>query len=131
MNNLLQKLSEKIRNAYESSVTIDEAEKLAAEFLHAQIEISNALQSVDLDSRMRKSGLKAIKAAVYLEHATKSEKKPTESMLDALVTRDELVQTEQNSFDESESNRLALENQLAIVREAHIFFRGVSRGRFE
>jgi hypothetical protein len=95
-------LEDKIKAAYESGVTLDEAEKLASEFLSAMIGISEDLRSADLSSRMRKTALKAVKAAVYMNEATKTDKKPTESMLAALIDKNEIVQSEQESFDKVE-----------------------------
>lgn len=124
-------LVNKIKNTYESGVTMDEAERLAAEFLGAMLSASEALKSSDLDARMRKSGTKALKASVYLREATKGDKKPTESMLSALVDSNTVVQEEQDAVDSAEATRDALERQYNIFREAHIYYRGISKGRFE
>ena len=120
-----------IQSAYESSLTIPEAEKHAARFLSAQMDIAEGLAKIDLDVRSRKNGLKAIKSAVYLEHAMKDTKKPSDVMLDALVSQSSLVQAEQDAFDTLEVERNRLDNYLSIFKDAHIFFRGVSKGRFE
>jgi hypothetical protein len=124
-------LEDKIKAAYESGVTLDEAEKLASEFLSAMIGISEDLRSADLSSRMRKTALKAVKAAVYMNEATKTDKKPTESMLAALIDKNEIVQSEQESFDKVEVERDALERTFNILREAHLHFRAISKGRFD
>lgn len=126
-----KELEKDIQNAYESSPTIEEAEKLAAKFLTAQIECGKALSVADLDSRMRKSGLKAVKAAVYMDAATKGEKKPTEAMLAAIVDTDKLVQGEQEGFDTADVERNQLENYLSVFRDSHIYFRALAKGRFE
>lgn len=120
-----------IQSAYESSVTIQEAEKLAARFLHAQIEVSEQLRGADLDARMRKSGVKALKSAVRMEEVRKHEKKPTEGTLEDVVNTNEMVTQEQEALDKSEVDRDLLSNYLNIFKDAHIFFRGVSKGRFE
>lgn len=121
-------LEAKITASYESGVTVEEAERLAGEFLHAQIRTSQELKVQDLGCRMRKSGVKAIKAAVYMEAATKTDKKPSDVMLNAIVDINELVQGEQRAFDEAEAAKDDLERFYNIFREAHIFFRGVSKG---
>lgn len=124
-------LTSKIKGAYEIGTTLEEAERLAAEFLHAQLMVGTHLQAADLNARMRKSGVKAIKAAVYLDGATKGDRKPSDVLLQAVVDSDKLVQTEQQSLDEAEVERNALENYLSVFKEAHIFFRGAAKGRFE
>ncbi len=124
-------LTKDIKRTYEEGVTIEEAEKLAGKFLHAQLEVAKVLAEADLDARMKKTGVKAIKAAIYLDEATKGDKKPSDVMLNALVDSNELVRGEQVSFDEAEVNSDSLQNHLNIFKEAHIYFRGIAKGRFE
>ncbi len=110
---------------------MEEAEKLAAKFLSAQLRLANELRTADLDSRMRKAGLKAIKASVYLAAATIVDggKKPTEAALAAMVDSNEIVSGEQSAFDKAECDRDLLQNYFNVFREAHVFFRGISRGQ--
>lgn len=128
---LCQSLTDSIQKAYESQVTIPEAEALAAKFLHGSILVGSALRTVDLDARMRKSGLKAIKAEVYLNAIKSSEKKPTEAALESMINVDPTVREEQNALDNAEVTRDELKNYLAVFHEAHVFFRGISKGKFE
>lgn len=131
INKLFSELELDIQNAYESGVTIPDAEKLAAKFLGAQIAISNELRNQDLDSRMKKSGVKAIRAAVYLAKVQESEKKPSDVMLEAHVNTSEVVSSQQELFDTSEVDKDLLQNYLNVARDGHVFFRTVARGRFE
>lgn len=126
-----EELSESIKAAYESSVTIEEAEKLAAKFLHGQLQVAEQLRNADLDARMKKSGLKAVKAAVYMDGATRSEKKPSDVLLDHVINQDGSVNAAQDALDKAEVNRDHLQSYFSVFKEAHIFFRGVSKGRFE
>lgn len=121
-----QKLEDKIIDSYESGITLPEAEKLAAEFLAAQMTISRELSKSDLDSRMRKSGVKAIRAALYTEARSKAEK-TTEGAIAALLDVNEIVISEQNAFDEAEVSRDELERLYSICNNAHIYFRGVAK----
>ncbi len=130
-NKLFEELKLDIEKAYEEGVTLEHAERLAAKCLSIQIQLSAQLSNADLDSRMKKSGLKAIKAVVYMKAATSGDKKPTEAMLTAIIDSDELVLGEQNRFDEAEVLRNQLENAYDICKEAHIYFRGIAKGRFE
>lgn len=135
MNNqflaMCEDLTNDIKKAYEGGCELAEAERLAAKFLHAQIQVGTELQKADLDARMRKTGVKAIRAAVYLDGATKGDKKPSDTLLEAVVNSDKIVQDEQTSLDTAENNRNAFENYLSVFREAHIYFRGIAKGRFE
>lgn len=128
---LCKDLEDKIKTAYTEGTTLEEAEKLAGEFLYAQIKVSQELKAADLDSRMRKSGVKAVRAAIYMEAATKGDKKPSDVLLEALVNMNELVQGEQTAFDSAEASRDDLERYYNIFREAHVHFRTVAKGRFE
>jgi len=124
-------LEKDIEGAYSEGTNLEQAERLAAKFLTGQLLVSKELEASDLDSRMRKSGLKAIKAAVYMEAATKGDKKPSDTFLQSVVDMDQVVGDAQNLLDSSEVNRDKLERYYNIFREAHVFFRGVSKGRFE
>lgn len=126
-----EELEQDIKRAYEQSVSTDEAERLAAKFLLAQLEAGRELASLDLDARMKRTNLKALKATVYLECATKPERKPTEAALAALVDSDKLVMQEQDAWDTAEVSRNKIENYLDVFRNAHIYYRSISKGKFE
>jgi hypothetical protein len=124
-------LENDIKEAYEGNVTIPDAEKLAAKFLGAQMVLARELSVIDLSARMRKSGTKAVRAAVYLNEAGAQEKKPSDVMLNAKVDSSDLVETSQKELDEAEIERDLLESYASTFREAHIFFRGVCKGKYE
>lgn len=131
MNKAYESLIQSIIKSSEEGVTIPEAERLAGTSLAIMAELSVDLREADKDRRMRKRGVKAIKSAVRMEEIKKHDKKPTEGYLDDTVNLSELVSGEEASFDDSEINKEELERQYGIVKEAHLFFRGISKGRFE
>jgi hypothetical protein len=128
---LCEELKNDIKKSYEQGVGLDEAERLASKFLDAQMTIADHLRNTALDARMKKSGVKAVKAAVYMDAATKTEKKPSDAFLQALVDMNELVLGEQKSLDEAEIEVETLHNYFSIFKDAHIHFRSVAKGRFE
>lgn len=128
---ICKKLEEKIKSSYEEGVSLEVAERLAAEFLHAQMLVSNELKIADLDSRMRKTGVKAVRAAIYADTCSKSDKKPTEAQIEHTINVNELVQGEQKSLDAAETNRDDLTRYYNIFREAHIYYRGIAKGKFD
>jgi hypothetical protein len=128
---LCKQLELKIQNSYQEGTSLEDAEKLAAEFLGAMMSVSAELKAADLNARMRKVGVKAIRAAIYNEACAKSDKKPTEAQLENTINLNELVQGEQTDFDKAEVDRDALERYYQIFREAHVYYRGVSRGKFD
>jgi len=126
---LCESLESEIIASYDEGITLADAEKLSAKFLHAQMRVSKELYQVDLDSRMRKSGVKAIRAAVYLDGATKGDKKPSDVLLQAMVDVDAIVISEQQAFDEAESKKANLERYMDIFTNAHVYYRQVSKGQ--
>lgn len=127
---LCEQLETKIKDSYEQGITLEQAERLASEFLYAQLAASGELRKADLDSRMKKSGVKAIRAAVYLNEVKGAEKKPTEAMIQSIIDSDELVAGEQKGFDVAEVERDDLKRYYDIFTNAHIHFRGVAKGSF-
>lgn len=126
-----EELEQDIKNAYEVAISTEEAERLAAKFLLAQLETGRELAQLDLDARVKKTGLKAFKATVYLENVAKNEKKPSDVLLQAIVDSDKLVCQEQDAYDNAEVLREKIQNYLNVFRDAHIYFRGVAKGKFE
>jgi hypothetical protein len=129
---LFQDLEKEIQDAYTGDgKTAEEAEKLAAKFLHAQMQISASLKVADLDARMRKAGIKTVRGTIYLDEVSKAEKKPSDVLLEQVLNINELVISAQHDYDEAEVNKAELERWYDITREAHIYFRALSKGRFE
>ena len=124
-----KELENHIISAYEEGCTIEEAEKLASKFLHGQLQVSAALKESDLSARMRKSGLKAVRAAVYTDIKSKGEKLTVDAMEHSLNMND-LVCGEQDALDNAEVDRDDLKRYYDIFQNAHIFFRGIAKGNF-
>lgn len=127
----LKALEKKIIDTYESGVTLEEAEKLAAEFLHAQLSVSSELSKADLDARMKKSGNKAIRSTAYLEIVSAADKKPTEAQIAAFIETDKTVTVQQDLLDRAEVLLAELERYYSIFQNAHIYYRGIAKGKFE
>jgi hypothetical protein len=123
-------LEQIIANAFEGETTMQEAERLAARFLVAQMQVSNELRNADLDSRMRKTGTKTLRAALYLNIVNNAEKKPTEAQIAATIDTDSMVEEEQKSLDTAEVDRENLRRYYDIFGNAHIYFRGMAKGNF-
>lgn len=124
-----EELEKDIISSYEEGCTIEHAEKLAAKFLHGQLQVSQALKQQDLDSRMRKSGLKAVRAAVYAEIKAKGEKNTVDQM-EHMLNMNDLVSAEQDALDTAEVSRDDLKRYYDIFQNSHIYFRGVAKGAF-
>lgn len=127
---LCKELESEIEKAYTTGVTLEQAERYAAQFLGAQMKVSAELTKSDLDARMRKSGVKAVRAAVYLDTVGGAEKKPTEAQIAAIIDTNRVVSEEQDGFDRAEVLKAELERYYDIFLNAHIYFRGVAKGSF-
>lgn len=127
----MQSMEEDIKSVYFNSPTPKDAEQLATKLLYTQIEIGQRLRAAELDFRMKRAGLKTIRSAVYLEECRKSDKKPTETMLECLINTSPLVTDAQSSLDYAEALKNELDNLLNVARESHIFLRALSKGRYE
>ncbi len=128
---LCKSLESKIQQSYTGGVTTEDAEKLAGEFLGAMMAVSNELKNADLNARMRKVGVKAVRAAIYNDACSKADKKPTEAQLENTINLNEVVQGEQTDLDKAEVDRDGLERYYQIFREAHLHFRTIAKGRFD
>ena len=123
-------LEQDVQRAYEESVTVEEAERLAAKVLTVQLKIARELAITDLNARMRKNGLKAQRAQAYMDECNKSEKKPAEGYLENVVTLDPKVKLAQATYDEQDARKESLTLYLGIFKDAHIYFRGIARGNY-
>lgn len=126
-----QELEALIEHTYISGVTQLEAESLAARFLHAQMVVSAELKKSDLDSRMKKTGFKSVKAAIYANLKSDTSVKHTVDSLDHAINLNEVVQVEAGLLDTAEVERDELIRYYNIFREAHIYYRGVGKGKYE
>jgi hypothetical protein len=124
-------LKEAIERAYSEGVTIPDAEKLAARTLTIRLELSDEIKQVALDARMKKHGVKAVRADVYMEELCKHDKKPAESFLEHAVNLSEKVATEETSFAEAEAEYQKLMAYLDVFKDAHLYFRNIAKGTFE
>ncbi len=121
-------LEEKVITSYSNGVSLDEAERNAGQFLHATMVVGAELTRADLDARTRKSGVKGIRAAIYLDIVQTTDKKPTETAIDSMITVNKLVAAEQKALDSAEVRKAELERLYDIFNQAHVYFRQMSRG---
>lgn len=131
LDTLVARLQKAVTDAYESGVTMEEAERLAAMCLSAQLDIAKALSAADLDSRMKKNGLKATKANAYMREINAHDKKPAEGFLDQAVALDPLVNTTVDLFERADARKEELTLYFGIFKDAHIYFRGISKGNYQ
>lgn len=125
-----KQLEAKIIQTYTTGVSLEGAEKLAAEFLGAMLLVSDELKKADLSARMRKTGVKAVRAALYADAVKGQDKKPTETAIQSSIDSNDTLISEQNSYDSAEVDKASLDRYYDIFSNSHIFFRGVAKGSF-
>lgn len=130
LDNLFQELRDFVTEAYEQGTTIEEAEKIAARCLGAQLDIAKALSTADLDSRMKKNGMKASKAKAYSVEMNKYDKKPSDSVLENAVALDPLANQSVDAYEKADAKREELTLYFGIFKDAHIYFRGIAKGSY-
>lgn len=124
----VKELEDIIQDAYPNRPSLDEAEGQALNFCSGILQVSAQLSVADLEARMRKSGLKGIRAALYLDIVQNSEKKPTETAIDSMITVNELVAKEQQKLDEADVAKADLERLYETFNHVAVLFRQMSRG---
>ena len=96
-----------------------------------RLTLADELRVTDLDARMKRHGVKAVKAAVYTQEVAKHEKKPSEGFLENAVNLDKMVADEESAYAQADTTKDQLANYLDIFKDAHIYFRGIAKGNYE
>ncbi len=120
-----------ITEAYGSPVSIDDATLYAARFLATQMTVADELQKTELDARMRKNGVKVVSSKAYLDEVARHDKKPSDTLLENTVASHELVKREQEALARAEVRANYLDNYYNILKDGHIFFRGIAKGKYD
>lgn len=131
VNTSFEELKKDVLRIFEESITIPEAERLAAKFLYAQMIVSEEIKGADLECRLKKAGVKTMSSKVYLDEVAKHEKKPSDTLLDNIVATNAEVNTNQDLFDRAQVHLEALKRLFEMLRDAHIFCRGIAKGSYD
>ena len=91
------------------------------------MEIAAELAVVDLDSRMKKNGLKAKRATTYMSVVASADKKPSDTLLENHCNLDPGVQLSMNEYEEADAKRESLKLYFGIFHEAHLYFRTIAK----
>jgi SHS2 domain-containing protein len=130
---IYDELRAEIKRVSAEGVSIEDAERLAAKFLDALLELGGfdgRIRHADLDVRMKKNGYKTLRAKVYLQTVQGQEKKPTESAIEAAIATNTEVSKQQDLYEKAETDAEALHRIYDVFRDCHIYFRGVAKGNF-
>lgn len=104
------------------------AEKTAALFLIAQIRLAELLQDVELNAKQAKNEISRVEAEKYMEFKEmSSEKKISENALTSLIAKDKNVINIKNEAARAEAELKKFNFILNTLRDAHVYYRGVSK----
>lgn len=120
-------LETKMRIFYDTDFSISECEKLSSLACVLMMEIASELKRLDLDSRNRKTLLKAQRGSEYIDLLKTQDKKPTEAYLEHSLNISKEIINQQNQIDDLESEKLYYERMISTCEHAHVFFRGVAK----
>lgn len=131
LDELCSELKSIIEKAYTEGVTVMESERLAALTLSTRLELADMIKVKDLDARMKKNGVKVVRANAYMNEITEHEKKPSEGYLDHAINQDPLVRAEEKQYAEAEVECDRLTTYNDVFKDAHIYFRSIAKGNYE
>lgn len=133
LQELIQDCIAETKTAHEVKYDAEQAEKTAAMFLHARLLLAQFIEDVELNAKQSKGEIDRIEGEKYFHYkeTINSDKKVTEAVLVAAVARDsEVVQAKKN-WASSEAELRKYSFIMDTLKEGHIFFRNVGKGKNE
>ena len=130
MNKLCEDLKAAIKKGHETDTSVSEAELLACKALDACLALADEIQSIDLKTRMRKAGVRTIRAQAYMDEIAKHDKKPAEGYLDAAIALQSAVQAAEQDLAEHEVELNRLKTYADVFAESHQYFRAIMKAGF-
>ncbi len=128
---LLKKFTREVRKAHQEKYNMDRAEKTAALCLDAQKELSEFMSEAELLAKEKKTEAEAVAAERYFFYKSSSETKITDVALNRMVDKDDEVKAAKKEQYKAEADYNKWKSLLGTLKDGHIFFRGVSRGKNE
>ncbi len=105
----------------------EKAEKTAAMFLAAQMQLAFFISDVELNARHSKNEIARIEAEKYFEVKDAATGKITEATLTHSVDKNSEVVSAKKSNSEAEAEVKKYNYLMNTLKDAHIFFRGVGK----
>lgn len=131
---LVNKCFAELKIAYKEDYSAEKAEKTAAMFLAAQMQLSLFIADIELRARYSKYEIERVEAQKYFEikeSGAVADKKITETALQQFVAKDDTVISAKKENSEAEADLKKYNYLMSSLKESHIFFRGMSKSKFE
>lgn len=134
VTDLVSQVSTELRKAHKSQYDVQEAERTAALCLDAQEKLVYFLSEAELIAKERKMNIESVEGDRYLfyKYSYKidgKEAKLSDAVAQKLVDKDEDVLKAKREQIEAEANFSKWRNLFGILKDAHIFFRGIAKGK--
>lgn len=125
---LISKCFSELTLASQEKYDADKAERTAAMFLAAQVQLAFFIADVDLRARHSKNDISRVEAQKYFELKDDfGGKKPTEAALTNGVAKHSEVIEAKRANSEAESDLKKYNYLMSSLKDGHIFFRGLGK----
>jgi len=125
---LISKCFSELTLASQEKYDSEKAEKTAAMFLAAQVQLAFFISDVDLRARHSKNDISRVEAQKYFELKDDfSAKKLTEATLTNGVAKNSDVIAAKKANAEAESDSKKYNYLMSSLKDGHIFFRGLGK----
>jgi len=130
---MIEKIMIEFRKAHSRKYEPEDAEKTAALCLEAQKELTEFLSDAELISKEKKLEVERIEAEkiFYYKSLKNGGEKVTDTILKAYVAKDDDVCNAKKGQYKAEADFNKWKNLLNVLKDGHLFFRGVSKGKNE
>lgn len=128
---IVSKCFTELTSAHQEKYDSEKAEKTAALFLSAQMQLAFFIEDIELKARHSKYEIERVEAEKYFELKNNSiqGKKFTEAALNQSLARDTDVIAAKKANCEAESELKKFNYLMGNLKEGHIFFRNVGKSK--
>lgn len=132
----IEKVSKELRLAHTEKYEMERAELTAALCLEAQKELSEFLAEAELLAKERKLEVESIEGEMYLHYKYEykidgKDNKLSDVGVQSLVAKDENVKKAKKKQYEAEANFSKWKNLFGMLKDGHIYFRGLAKGKLD
>jgi hypothetical protein len=129
VEDLIKQVSIELNIAHSKKYDAVQAELTAALILEAQKELSEFLADAELISKEKKAEVERVEAEQYFFYKGSQKEKTTDVALTRLVSKDRSVLEAKKQQYEAESDFSKYKNLFGMLKDAHVFFRSLARGK--
>lgn len=131
---IIEQISTEFKAAHHSKYEQKKAELTAALCLEAQKQLAQFLSDAELLSKEKKAEVERVEAERYFYYKgnkKNSDEKITDTALNRMVAKDSEVLSAKKEQYAAEADFGKYKNLFGVLKDAHIFFRGLAKGNNE